>query len=275
MRTRSKAATTLMASLARVGFVLATTSTAWLAGIAQAYNYSLVASAGGDGDSTSDVGVSSVAAAYTNPAEVSESFETYDASANGEGSLSATANAVGIPPFASISHRAAARIEETIRFLPPPFPNGPVTVRAGISASPSASSGNGSVARASASVQIEPFSETCSASISDTGEMGGSCPAGTTGGASVTRTFTLTELSNRQWEVDVAAQVEASIEVFAANGAASASVNGGVWVEVSGGGVTEYYWSGTGTNIPVPEPGALTVGASALAGLAALRRRRG
>jgi hypothetical protein len=261
-----------MGRLTRAGLVFAT---AWLAGSAQAHYYSLVAQAGGSGDAASDVGDTSVAAAYANPSEPSSNYESYDASANGQGSLSASANALGIPPFAPISHRAAARIEETIRFLPPPFPNGPVTVRAGISAAPVASSANGGSARAGASVQIEPFSESCIASISHTGETGGSCLGGTVTGTSVTRTFTLDELSNRQWEVDVAAQVEASIEIFAANGSSASSASGALWVEVSGGGVTEYYWSGTGTNIPVPEPGALTVAASAFAGLATLRRGRG
>lgn len=246
-----------------------------MAAPASAYNYSLFAGAGADGAATSDVSVGSVAALDRNPDEESIAFESYSASANGLGQLSASAQSAGIPPFASISHHAVARIEETVRFLPPPFPSGDVTVTAGISSMPVAASGDGSTASASALVQIEPFSESCSASISHTGELGGSCAAGTVGAGTVTRTFTLEELSERQWEVDVAAQVIASLGLFAANGASSASAVGGLWVQVSGGGVTEYFWSGTGTNIPVPEPGAAVLGAAALGGCAALRRRRG
>lgn len=273
MRTKSRSATAPMAGLTWAGLVLAT---AWLPGGAQAYNYGLVAQAGGAGDSAVDLDDPSASASYLNPLEPSESFESYDASANAGGSLFARANSVGVPPFAAISHRAAARIEETIRFLPPPFPSGPVTVTAGISASPVALSDGGSFASASASVQIEPFGETCRASISHTGETGGSCPAGTVGGTSVTRTFSLTELSNRQWEIDVAAQVEAQLDLLHPDGVASAEAASGLWVQVSsGGGAIPHFWSGTGTNIPVPEPGAVALAATAAFALAALRRRRG
>lgn len=257
---------------ARTGLVVAAVC---LAGSAEAYNYGLVAQAGGAGDSEVDLDDPVAIAEYLNPLEASPSFESYAAQANASGVLSATAESAGVPPFAAISHRAAARIEETVRFLPPPFPSGPVTVTAGINATIEAAGAGGSVATAGASVQIEPFSETCIASLSHTGAAGGSCAAGSVGEGTVTRTYSLQELSNRQWEIDVAAQVEASLELFASNGSSSASASGGLWVQISGGGVSEYFWSGTGTNIPVPEPGAVALGATATFALAALRRRRG
>ncbi|MEB2344904.1 MAG: hypothetical protein OZ948_09195 [Deltaproteobacteria bacterium] len=243
---------------------------------ADAYNYSLSAYAGGDQQATSDISIDALSASYLNPLEPSASHESYTASAWGDGALSAHAESVGIPPFAPISHSATARIEETIRLGPPhPFPSGPVTVTAGIAADLAVLLG-GTVAKASGQVQIEPFSETCAASVSTDAAPSGWCPAGSAGEGTVTRTFTLEELAARSYEIDVAGQVSATLELFAADGESSSSASGGLWVHVSGGGLgdADYRWSGTNTVIPTPEPTPQALGAAALFALALRRRRR-
>jgi len=237
-------------------------------------SYSLIAQAGGADESAPDETVSSVSALYSNPAVVEGgmAYELYSASADGTGSLAASCESLGVPPFAAINHRAAARIEETIRLPKAPYPNGPVTVTVGLGGGVGASSLDGSVAGASSGVTLE---NSCYASDSSTSGLSGYCPAGTVSGLSVTRTFSLALLGNLSWEIDVAAQVEARCELFHAAGTANAHASGGLYVTVSGGGVESYTWTGTNTSIPAPEPAAGAIGAAALGALAALRRPRG
>jgi hypothetical protein len=244
-------------------------------GAARAANYQLVADAHCDGESTLDVDVGAVGASDSNPDEAGPGgSEAYSASASSNGMLSASATSSGVPPFAVCSNRAVAKIVETLVLPNDPFPNGPVTITVGLGAGTSASSAGGSVANASAQVRLEPFSLNCSASQSANFGPTGSCPGGVVSGLSVSRTFSLTELGLRDWEIDVEAQVDASLELFSQLGESSAIASGGLYVAVQGGGVASYTWTGTTTNIPVPEPGATLLAAAAFASLAAVRRRR-
>lgn len=246
------------------------------AGAGHAANYQLVAEALCDGDSATDIGVTSVAAEAVN--EDSGGSESYLSAANGGGGLSASAAVTGVPPFVSCPDRAVAKLVETLKLPTAPFPNGPVTISVGMTADIQALTTGGNTADASAVVRLEPFSMTCSAGTSVKGGPGGSCPDGTVQGLSVTRTFSLQELSNRQWEIDVEAQVDATLESFHALGTSNASASAGIYVQVSGGGVESYTWTGTNTNIPTPEPGAGALGLASFASLAKLaargRRRR-
>lgn len=240
---------------------------------ANAANYSLIAEAHCDGESTTDVDIAFVSGMDQNPDEGGLSVESYSASASGSGVLSADASSEGVPPFQVCSNRSVARIEETLALPTAPFPDGPVTITAGIAAGTSALSDGGSVANASAQVQLEPFSMNCFAGRSANFGDSGSCPGGSVDGLSVTRTFSLSELGARQWEIDVAAQVDATLEIFSAAGSSNALASGGLYVMVSGGGVQSYTWTGTSTNIPAPEPGASALGGAALGTLAVRARR--
>src|SRR5512138_575004 len=103
--------------MAAIGFAMRRARTGWnaalapflltLAGDAGAFNYQLVANAGADGESTIDVGISSVSAQDRNPDDdTAPTYEFYSASAGGSGSLNASASSAGVPPFAAISHGA-------------------------------------------------------------------------------------------------------------------------------------------------------------------------
>ena len=246
-----------------------------VAGSARAANYQLVADAHCDGESTLDVGVGSVSANDLNFDEAGPGgSEAYSASASSSGALSASASSSGVPPFSVCSNRAVAKIVETLKLPNDPFPNGPVTITVGLGAGTSAGSSGGSVANASAVVRLEPFSLSCSAGQSANFGPSGSCPGGVVSGLSVSRTFSLTELGQRSWEIDVEAQVDATLENFSQLGEATALASGGLYVTVEGGGVASYTWTGTNTVIPTPEPGATLLATAAFAALAAVRRRR-
>jgi hypothetical protein len=242
------------------------------AAAAQAELYQLSALAGGGGESTLDPNVSSVSGLYTNPPEPGPGagYESYRASANATGALSASCTTEGKPPFAPIDHRAAARIEETIHLPKAPYPNGPVTVTVSLVGGVGAGSVGGSVANASARLDLE---SNCYATDSTTSGPSGYCPGGTLGARTVTQTFSLQTLGNLGWEIDVTGQVEARCELTNANGKSQAQSVGTLYVQVSGGGVESYTWTGTSTNIPVPEPAAAPLGFAALAAIAALWRR--
>lgn len=258
-----------------IGCVGALAAGLFAAATAHGANYQLVANAHCDGESTTDVEVGSVSGMDRNPDDAAPSYEIYSAAASGSGSLSASADSIGVPPFSVCSNRAVARIEETLKLPTDPFPSGPVTVTVGfVTGALLASFESGSVANASAQVQLEPFSLTCSANESANFGPSGSCPGGTVGDLEVSRTFSLVELGNRQWEIDVAAQVDASLELFGAAGISRAESTGSLWVMVTGGGVASYTWTGANTNIPAPEPLAGSLACAALASLAELRRRR-
>ncbi|RIL08145.1 MAG: hypothetical protein DCC71_00685 [Proteobacteria bacterium] len=238
---------------------------------ARAASFQLQAHAGGDSEVSLDDTASGVSASYLNPVEPvgDEAFESYSASASAGGALDARCETFGDPPFASINHRAAARIEETLQ-LTPPYPAGDVVVSAGIAAGVGGDASGGSTANANARVDLE-FQ--CYATESSQSGNTGYCPAGVVGAGSVTRTFTPQLLANLGWEIDVAAQVEARCELAVTGGQGLAQADGGLWVAVSSAaGDVAYTWTGTETNIPAPEPGAAS-GACALAALAGRARR--
>jgi hypothetical protein len=243
----------------------------WASGARAAF-FQLQAHAGGDSDVSPDDAATGVSASYLNPVEPvgDAAFESYSASATTGGALSARCETLGDPPFVSINHRAAARIEETLQ-LTPPYPAGDVVVSAGIAAGVGGGASGGSTASANARVDLE-FQ--CYATESSQNGSSGYCPAGVVGAGSVTRTFTPQLLANLGWEIDVAAQVEARCELAVTGGQGLAQADGGLWVAVSGtGGDVAYTWTGTSTAIPTPEPGAAAAHWTGGIALAALARR--
>ena len=257
-------------------FALTFVSGVWIrAGTSSAANYQLVAEAHCDAESTLDVGVGFVSASDLNPDEAGPGgSEAYSASVGNDGTLTASASSSGVPPFSVCSNRAVAKIVETLLVPTDPVPNGPVTITVGLGVDTSASSSGESGATASAVVRLEPFSMSCFASQSASFEPSGSCPDGVVSGLSVSRTFSLTELGLRNWEIDIEAQVDATLELFSQLGESIAVASGGLYVLVQGGGVESYTWTGINTNIPTPEPGATLLAVLSLASLGALSRRR-
>jgi hypothetical protein len=105
------------------------------------------------------------------------------------------------------------------------------------------------------------------------GSTASASAGGMVDGTSVTRTFSLQELSNRSWEIDIAAQVEARTDLFAVGGSGTANASAGLYAMVSGEGVGEYFWTGTNTNIPAPEPESSAAVAIVCLAVAAYRVR--
>jgi hypothetical protein len=100
----------------------------------------------------------------------------------------------------------------------------------------------------------------------------GSCPGGSADGTSVTRTYSLAELGARGWKVNIEGQAQVSFGDATNLATSGATANGGVWVNVEGGGAT-YAFHGTQTALPVPEPSAALLALTAVAALGARAAR--